>query len=151
MQQEFAITLNLNSGYQFEVDFEQDGVPSLLTDEPPPLGEGAGPNPARLLAAAVGNCMSASLKFCLDRARIDVAEFRTRVEGTIVRNERGRLRIGSLHVRLEPVVGAGDIDRISRCLEMFEDFCIVGQSVRTGIELSVDVVPTASAEVVAPG
>jgi organic hydroperoxide reductase OsmC/OhrA len=141
MEQEFAITLDWKQGYEFTVDFGIDGVPSLLTDEPAPLGAGSGPNPARLLAAAVGNCMSASLKFCLDRAHIDVAALNTSVTGTIVRNERGRLRIGSLSVRLEPVVATDDIERIGRCLGIFEDFCIVGQSVRDGIDLTVQVTP----------
>src|SRR5690606_35323380 len=124
----FAVTLTWQHGYAFEVDFEKDGVPALLTDEPPPLGDGLGPNPARLLAAAVGNCMSASLRFCLERARVDVQGMRTRVEGTMVRNERGRLRVGSLHVSLEPRLDADELGRIGRCLEVFEDFCIVGQS-----------------------
>ena len=109
MQQEFSITLDWREGYEFSVDFEQEGVPDLLTDEPPPLGEGGGPNPARLLAAAVGNCMSASLKFCLDRAHLELEDLKTTVDGTIVRNERGRLRIGSLRVRLEPTLDPADL------------------------------------------
>jgi organic hydroperoxide reductase OsmC/OhrA len=145
MQQEFSITLDLKRDYQFSVDFEQEGVPALLTDEPPPLGEGAGPNPARLLAAAVGNCMSASLKFCLSRSRIEVLDMKAVVEGTMVRNERGRFRVGSMRVRIEPVVAPDDVERMSRCLEMFEDFCIVGQSVRDGIDIAVEVAPNAAA------
>jgi organic hydroperoxide reductase OsmC/OhrA len=141
MEQEFAVTLSWRQGYEFEADFEQAGVAPLLMDEPAPLGGGAGPNPARVLAAAVGNCMSASLKFCLERSRIEVQEFRTHVEGSIVRNENGRLRIGSLRVRLEPVVAAGELERMGRCLEIFEDFCIVGQSVRQGIDVAVEVSP----------
>lgn len=144
MEQEFAVTLNWRQGYEFEVDFEQAGVPTLLMDEPAPLGSGAGPNPARVLAAAVGNCMSASLKFCLDRAKIELLELRTRVDGTIVRNERGRLRIGSLRVHLEPTLDAGDAERIGRCLEVFEDFCIVAQSVRQGVDVAVEVSPQAA-------
>lgn len=143
MQQEFAVSLDLRQGYQFAVDFEQEGVDKLLTDEGPPLGSAAGPNPARLLAAAVGNCMAASLKFCLDRSHLEVLELKARVEGTMVRNADGRLRIGGLSVRLEPTLEPTDIERIGRCLELFEDFCIVGQSVRQGIEVSVEVAPTA--------
>ena len=139
MQQQFSIALDWQQGYQFSVDFEQAGVAPLLTDEPAPLGEGAGPNPARLLAAAVGNCMSASLKFCLERSRIEVLDMTARVEGTMVRNERRRFRIDSLRVRLEPVVAPADVERMGRCLEMFEDFCIVGQSVRQGIDVGVEV------------
>jgi uncharacterized OsmC-like protein len=151
MEHEFAVTLTMQQGYAFAVDFEKDGIPELMTDEPAPLGEGLGPNPARLLAAAVGNCMSASLKFCLERARLDVQELRTRVEGTMVRNEHGRMRIASLRVRLEPTLEADHLERIGRCLEVFEDFCIVGQSVREGIDLSVEVVPTAAPAALVPG
>ncbi|HEX6135492.1 MAG TPA: OsmC family protein [Longimicrobiales bacterium] len=144
MQEQFAISLTWRNGYEFEVDFEQEGVAALITDEPPPLGAAAGPNPARLLAAAVGNCMSASLKFCLERARIEVQGLKTTVEGTLVRNERGRLRIGSLRVRLHPTLEPEALERIARCLDVFEDFCIVGQSVRDGIDIDVEVVPAAA-------
>lgn len=141
MQEQFAINLTWRGGYEFSVDFEAEGVPDLLTDEPPPLGEGRGPNPARLLAAAVGNCLSASLKFCLEKSRIEVQELTTKVEGTIVRNEAGRLRIGGLRVQLEPGLDPGQVERAGRCLEIFEEFCIVGQSVRQGIDIDVEVVP----------
>jgi uncharacterized OsmC-like protein len=113
-------------------------------DEPPPLVAGAGPNPARLLASAVGGCVSASLQYCLDRARLELLDLRTRVDGTFVRNESGRLRIGSLRVHLEPTLAPEHVDRIGRCLEIFEDFCIVGQSVRQGIAVSVEVTPHTS-------
>ena len=141
MEQEFAVTIAWREGYQFDVEFDESGEPSLRTDEPPPLGSGAGPNPARLLAAAVGSCMSASLRFCLERAHVSVQGLTTRVEGTLVRNQRGRLRIGSLHVALSPVADPAALDRLGRCVELFEDFCIVGQSVRDGIDLAVDVQP----------
>ena len=147
MHDHFAIALQWRGGYEFTVDFEQDGVAPLLVDEPPPLGGGAGPNPARLLAAAVGNCMAASLRFCLDRSRVEVLDLTTRVTGTLVRNERGRLRIGELRIGIEPAVGPEDVERIGRCLELFEDFCIVGQSVRHGIPLEVEVTPVAAPQV----
>ncbi|HEX6306647.1 MAG TPA: OsmC family protein [Longimicrobiales bacterium] len=151
MQEQFAITLTWRDGYEFEVDFEQEGVASLITDEPPPLGDAVGPNPARLLAAAVGNCLSASFRFCLERARIEVQGLKTTVEGRLVRNERGRLRIGSLRVRLEPTLESDAIERIGRCLDVFEDFCIVGQSVRDGIDIDVEVVPAAGPVAAAAG
>jgi organic hydroperoxide reductase OsmC/OhrA len=144
MTQPFRIALDWQGGYEFTVDFAQPGVPALTTDEPVPLGEGAGPNPARLLAAAVGNCMSASLRFCLARAKIELLDLKTTVDGTIVRNEHGRLRIGSLQVHLQPTVDPDDIERMRGCFEGFEDFCIVGQSVRQGIEIGVEVTPGAA-------
>ena len=68
-------------------------VPPLLLDEPEPLGDGDGPNAAKVLAAAVGNCLSASALYCLRRARIDVQSMRTTVSASLSRNEAGRLRV----------------------------------------------------------
>ena len=90
----FTITMDLQDDYRFLVDFDQPGVEALLLDEPEPLGGGAGPNASRLLAAAVANCMSASLLYCLERARIEVHGIHTTASGTLVRNDSGRLRIG---------------------------------------------------------
>lgn len=140
-EQGFRVDMALSGGYEVQVDFGVPGVGTLTVDEPPPLGGGEGPNPARLLAAAVGSCMSASLLFCLRRAHLDAPRLRTRVEGTLVRNERGRMRIGGLRVTLLPGMEPEDAARAARCLELFEDFCIVGQSVRAGIPLEVRVEP----------
>ncbi len=135
----FALTMELRDGYRFEVDFRQEGVPPLALDEPPPLGEGRGPNAARLLAAAVANCLSASALFCLRRARIEVLSLKTTATGTIVRNEDGRLRIGRIDVRIQPEVAEADRPRMGRCLDIFEDYCVVTESVRQGIAVDVAV------------
>lgn len=141
MAEDFTITLEHQGDFRFLADFDQPAVPGLLMDEPAPLGDGAGPNAARVLAAAVGNCLSASALFCLQRARIDVRGMRTTVSATMERNDAGRLRIDALRVRLEPVVGEQDRLRMRRCLEIFEDFCVVTQSVRAGIDVDVSVAP----------
>ena len=127
--------------FQFLIDFDTAGVADLMTDEMPPLGEGLGPNPARLLAAAVGNCLAASLLFCLQKSHITPQMVRAVVEGGMERNERGRMRIKEMRVRLEPSLDAADLPRITRCAEIFEDFCIVTESVRDGIEIAVAMAP----------
>ena len=138
----FRVELDLQAGYAFDVDFGLPGVAALRVDEPPPLGEGAGPNPSRLLAAAVANCLGASLLFCLRKSRVDVQGMRAEVEGTIERNERGRMRIAGLRVRLIPTVGVEDLPRLERCEGVFEDFCIVTASVREGLDVQIEVAPS---------
>src|SRR3970040_2016728 len=112
--QTFEITLDRTQGYQFSVDSHQPGVAPWLGDETPPLGEGHGPNPARMLAAAVGHCLSARALFCPAKARVNVRGVRTTVSGRLVRNEQGRMRIGELTVRLHPEVAPEDRDRLGR-------------------------------------
>ncbi len=105
------VDLALEEGYRFRVDLGA-GEQTLVMDEPPPLGEDAGPNAARMLAAAVGNCLSASLLFCLRRARVDVRAVRTTARASLVRNERGRLRVGEIRcpsVRRSLAIGARSI------------------------------------------
>ncbi|HXF95313.1 MAG TPA: OsmC family protein [Gemmatimonadales bacterium] len=144
----FGVTLTLQDGYRFAADFGLPGVPPLELDEPPPLGEGRGPNAAQVLAAAVGNCLAASLAYCLRRARLDVLGMDARVEGAMVRNERGRLRLGPLRVTLEARVPPDQHQRMGRCLELFEDFCVVTQSVRAGLDVTVTVAGVESAPTV---
>lgn len=136
-----AVKLDLDHGYKFSADFGLEGVKPMTLDEPAPLGEGAGPNPARLLAAAVANCLASSLLFCLRKARIEVAGMRAEAEAAMTRDERGRLRVSRIDVTLSPVVAAVDEGRMGRCLDIFEDFCPVTAAVRKGVEVSVTVQP----------
>lgn len=139
----FALDVSLEEGFRQTVTFDWPEAAALLVDEPPPLGGAAGPNPARLLGAAVASCLGASLVFCLRKARVEVQGLHTHVEGEVTRNERGRLRVSRLRVRLEPVVAAEEQPRMTRCLEVFEDFCVVTASVRQGIDVEVAVEPRA--------
>ena len=111
-------------------------------DEPDPVGENKGPNASKVLAAAMGNCLSASLMFCLQRARAEVGDIETNVEGKLMRNENGRWRISEVNVEINPKI---DLDKFqsqyNRCMDLFEDFCIVSQSVEQGIPINVNVKP----------
>jgi uncharacterized OsmC-like protein len=108
-------------------------------DEPPPLGQDSAPNPSRLLAAAVGNCLSASFLFSARKVRASLESLHTTVKVWYARNEKGRLRIGKIKVEIEPKFDPADADKIARCIGIFEDYCVVTQSVRTGVDTSVTV------------
>jgi len=147
----FTITMEQLQDFEFKVKFDWEGVDELLLDEPAPLGGSKGPNAARLVAAAVGNCLSASLLFCLQRAKVEVNGVKTQVSGALVRNEQKRLRIGDIQVRIELDTPA-ERARLERCLGLFEDYCVVTQSVREGIEVGVEVVDPSGAQLFsAPG
>ena len=148
----FTLHLEQEEGFDFRVKFDWPGNAELLLDEPEPLGHRHGPNAARLIAAAVGNCLSASLVFCLrTKFKQDPGPLRASVTGRIVRNERGRLRIGGLDVKIQLAQDAGALQHLERCLQQFEDFCIVTESVRGGIPVSVEVLDASGRPVSAQG
>lgn len=132
----FNVTLKLIENYKFEIDFGEFG--QLITDEPVPLGSGEGPNPSRLLGAAVANCMAASLMFAIRKYKGDPGEVKAYVSGKLERID-GRWRVASLEVSLQLGNAALEIPNLDQVLEQFENFCVVTQSVRAGIEVNVKV------------
>lgn len=133
----FKVTLEQQEGFQFLVKFDEGTV--LQMDEPAPLGEGSGPNASRVLAAAAANCLSASLLFCLRKFKESPGPVVTEVEGHIVRNEQGRMRVGQLDVTIHLADALGTLPRLAHCAESFEDFCVVTDSIRKGITVNVQV------------
>ncbi len=137
---EFTLALTRQQDYRFNVQFDLAGVPDLQLDEPAPLGAGAGPNASRLLAAALANCLSASLLFCLGKFKQDPQGISAQVTGKMTRNEQGRLRVGGIDVDIR--LGQA-VERLEHCAAQFEDFCVVTDSVRKGIPVSVRVLDSA--------
>jgi organic hydroperoxide reductase OsmC/OhrA len=141
-ERHFAVTLSRQAGFAFAARYD-GGWPPLILDEPQPLGGGQGPNAPRLLGVAIGHCLASSLLFCLGKARVPVEDLSVRVEGTIARNDEGRLRVTELRVTISPTVPTADQDRMQRCLGLFEEFCTLTASVRKGIPIHVNVTPSA--------
>jgi organic hydroperoxide reductase OsmC/OhrA len=134
----FALHVEQINGFEFRVRFDKEQFAPLLLDEPAPLGHDTAPNAARILAAAIGNCLSASLLFCLQRAKVATPSVSADVNVEIVRNEARRLRVGKVNVTLHTNLPPGD-SALAGCLSTFEDFCVVTQSVRQGIDVVVEV------------
>jgi organic hydroperoxide reductase OsmC/OhrA len=131
------LTLEQIDDYEFRVRFDDTGLADLITDEPSPLGRDAGPNPTRLLAAAVANCLSASLLFALRKYKNDPGRIVTHAHATLERNAQGRLRVSHLAVELSMTGAAATLQHLDRLLAQFEDFCVVTESVRDGIVVDV--------------
>jgi organic hydroperoxide reductase OsmC/OhrA len=133
-----SVRLTQQRDFQFQLDFGAD-IPPLIADEPPPLGAGKGPSPEQLLAAAVGNCLSASLLFALRKFKQQPEPITTEVRLETGRNAENRLRVKALHVVLKLGQPAAALQHLERVLATFEDFCVVTQSVRGSIEVEVQV------------
>lgn len=136
---EVVVTLRRRGGYAFDAHLSGADAPDLVLDEPPPLGEGAGPEASRMLAGAIGSCLASSLLFCLGRAGIEVGDMQAAVSFSKVRNAAGRLRIGQVRVTLAPELRTANPARYERCLALFQDYCTVTASVKEGLTVSVAV------------
>jgi uncharacterized OsmC-like protein len=133
----FNVSLHREKGFIFEVDFGMENIHKLIMDEPEPVGENKGPNASKVLAATMGNCLTASLLFCLQKARAEVGVIDTKVDGVLRRNNEGRWRIDEINVIISPDIDQRFNSHFERCSEIFEDFCVVSQSIEQGIPINV--------------
>jgi uncharacterized OsmC-like protein len=135
---QFTFTLEQQEDYAFLIRFDND-LPALLSDEPAPLGKNAGPNPSRLIAAGVANCLGASLLFALRKFKNNPGKVTATVTAQMARNEQKRLRIGRMDVDIRIASPAAELTNLERILETFEEYCVVTQSVQTGFPVGVTV------------
>jgi organic hydroperoxide reductase OsmC/OhrA len=134
-ESETTIHLRHVAGYRFEVEYGDAAGTVLGTDEPPPLGEGRGPSPGRLLGSAVASCLMSSLVFCLGKREAELSSLEAEVRVTSGRNEEGRLRIRRIDVALRPEVAEEHAEALEKCRRVFEHFCVIGESVKAGIPI----------------
>lgn len=135
---EFSLSIRQVQEFEFLVKFDKP-YPDLRTDEPPPLGKDTAPSPSRIMAAAIGNCLSASLLFACRKAGVAITNLQADVQVKVVRTEKKRLRIGGVQVTIDPGLSAADAEKAKGARQVFEDFCTVTQSVRDGIPVEVKV------------
>ncbi len=145
------LLLEQEGPYAFRISFEGTGLDALHTDESAPLGEGTGPNPTHLLLAGVANCLSASLLFALRKFKNAPGPIRTEIVAHKARNEAGRWRIPRAEVAIRLSEPAADLEHFDRVLGQFEEFCIVTQSVREGMQVDVRIIDADGAEYVPGG
>ena len=136
---QITVTLEQEDDYAFRIQFDDTALAPLLGDEATPLGQERGPNPARLLLASVANCLVASLLFALRKQHNAPGKLRARISAIPMRNAEGRWRIPQAFVELQLPEGNEHYRHLERVLAQFEEFCIVTQSVRQGIDVEVTV------------
>ncbi len=136
---EFNVEIKRLEGYDFRVSFK-GGEEKLLMSEPEPLGRKEYPNGGHVMGAAIGHCMCSGLIFCLEREGVNIGPVKAEVTVKMERNEQDKLRISLVHAKLFPQVE--DLESAKDCIESFEEYCIVTQSVRQGIEVKSEVTPS---------
>lgn len=138
-EQTFELALEQVADFEFRVRFDGTGIKDLATDERPPQGNDAGPDPARLLLAAVANCLAASLLFSLRKFRNAPGAIKAKARSRTARNANGRWRVVGMEVEVQLSDPAASLQYLDRALAQFEDFCVVTESVRAGVPVNVRV------------
>lgn len=138
---EYELSMVKLDDYKFIVDFNKDSIPDLFMDESEdiPGGEGKGPTASMLIAAAIGNCLSASLQFCLTKKKNKVNELKTKVVIFRERNKEGFWRISEANVTITPDIENTEDSSVQRCIEIFRKYCIVSSSLEAGIKINVNI------------
>lgn len=138
MADTISVTITQKENYQFLVDFGA-AIPSMLADEPAPLGNGEGPAPTHMLAAAVANCLSASLLFALKKFKQDAGGITTTATCVVERNDSNRLRVARIDVAIRLGRSGAELEHLDRILGQFEAFCTVTQSIQSGVPVRIAV------------
>ena len=98
-----------------------------------------GPNPSRMLGLAVLGCLSASFIFCLKKRELSLDDLKAEAEVKIRRNEKGFWRVKKIDVNIDAKLNDEETrKRADQCKKMFEQYCIVTQAVREGIDVEVN-------------
>lgn len=140
-EMKFSVEIEFIDKMEFKVKFDVPKHELILDETKEVGGDEKGPSASRLLASAIGNCLSASLIFCMRKSKIEFSALKTFVNGKIERDENGLLRIKEINVELLPKLKNEDLEKLNKCKEIFEKYCIVTESVRKGIKVNVWLIP----------
>ena len=137
----FEIELSKTGPMEFTTKFDRN-FPDLYFDEPHRSGgNNKYPNASRVLTAAVANCLSASLIFCLAKTRIEIPDLLISCKAScyIERNEKKKLRVKKIDVQLYPKSENFQENlslALDRCKDRFAEYCVVSQSVKKGFDVN---------------
>jgi uncharacterized OsmC-like protein len=134
------VGISLEKGMIFKCDLGKMKVKDCYIDEEHPEEvDMLGPNPSRMLGTAILGRLSASFIFCLKKRNFNVKDLNAEAELTIARNEKGFWRVKKINVNIAPEIDDPETKkRADQCKKFFEDYCIVTQAVREGIEVEVN-------------
>ena len=133
--------------HRYHVALESDaGAPSRLLAPPRPIILGGPPpefggqddcwSPEHLLLSSLLLCLGATFRALAGRARLEVPRYRARAEGVLDKTEQG-LAFTAITIEAELETAEADAERAERLLQSAKAHCIVGNSLKTPVELRI--------------
>ncbi|MFX1501576.1 MAG: OsmC family protein [Promethearchaeota archaeon] len=98
-----------------------------------------GPSPVKLLGLSVLSCLAASFEFCIEKKNLFLSDLEGRAEVTVARNTNKFWRIKKIDVEIVPKIDNPELlNRVNQCKKLFEQYCIISESLKKGIEINVN-------------
>ena len=134
------VGIKLEEEMTYKCDLGQIKMEDLFIDETNKrLSDKIGPNPSSLLALSVLGCLAASFTFCLKKKNFALTKLDGKAEVVIKRNEKEFWRVKKIDVNITPKIDNPKLrKRADQCKNFFEQYCIIAESVRDGIEVNVN-------------
>lgn len=135
------VGIRLEEEMIFKCDLGQIKLNNLFIDEQHKKSKDKiGPNPSKLLALSILGCMAASFAFCLQKKNFSLPDIEGKAVITSKRNKKGFWRLKKIDIVLNPTIESPEMyKRVDQCKKFFEQFCIISESIREGIEINTTV------------
>ena len=113
----------------------------MKVDEPESFhGTDLGPSSVEYLLIGIGGCLATTFAYCLQKRSVDITKLDIIVDGKLAHVEpKKRLRLVNVDVTIRYLPQKNtSLKKINMCIEEFEEFCIVSQSIQNGFPINVE-------------
>jgi uncharacterized OsmC-like protein len=119
----------------------------IVMDEPPEFhGDDKGPSSIEYLGVAIGGCLGTSFSFCLQKMEVPINDMCLVLDIKMTHVDQGEsnpLRIVNIDADISVTLkNEDDEDILELCIESFKKYCVVTQSIMSGIPVHVNVKKT---------
>jgi uncharacterized OsmC-like protein len=136
----FEVSANASSGINSQWTAQTDLLPPIPSAIPPEfMGPGGGYSPEDLFALAVVNCVIATFKVYAERAKIEFQTIQGKALLTVdkLATEAG-FGMTQIDITLN-VIGASDLEKTKKTLEMAIKDCAVSNSIKSGKTFHINI------------
>lgn len=111
----------------------------MNVDEPESFhGTDLGPSSVEYLLIGLGGCLATTFAYCLQRRLVKIKKLEVTVDGKLAKvGLKKRLRLVNVNVELNYTPENNtSLNQIDKCIEEFEEFCIVSKSIQEGFPIN---------------